>query len=98
MYPQIGPLAASAHGPIRTLATPEAVSQTPMTDDVSAEAPKATVQNATTSAINFMSSPSPPTLSTGPPGHRRQAGGRSRGSRPAHDDPAPSRHALRRRP
>ena len=38
MMPQIGPLAASGHGPIRTCATPDAVSQVPMTDGACAEA------------------------------------------------------------
>src|SRR5580704_9753633 len=58
--PQIGPFAGSGHGPMRTCAMPEAVSQVPITEEDCAEAVEASAPRSATRTSFLISPPLPP--------------------------------------
>src|SRR5580704_9215588 len=70
--PQIGPFAGSGHGPMRTCAMPEAVSQVPITEEDCADAAEASAPRSAT-RTSFLIYPLPP---SGRPGELGQDIGR----------------------
>src|SRR5258708_19084380 len=71
--PQIGPFAGSGHGPMRTCARPEAVSQVPITEGDCAEAVAASAPRSATRTSFLILLPMPP---SGRPGQVGQNIGR----------------------
>src|SRR5258708_19889582 len=63
--PQIGPFAASGHGPMRTCAMPEAVNQVPITGGDCAEAVEASAPRSATRTSFLILPPLPPSRRPG---------------------------------